>query len=51
MPKKLPGVGAEEVGLQRRLAIARDQGLDLGMGVKGLGMHPDEEVADRFAAP
>jgi hypothetical protein len=43
-------VGADEVGFQRRVPIANDQRLDLGLGVEGLGVHPDEEVPDSLAA-
>src|SRR4029450_9902705 len=48
--EELAGVGADEVGLQRRLAVAHDQGLNLGVGVEGLGVHPDEKVAHRLTA-
>jgi hypothetical protein len=32
------------------LAVAHDQGHDLGVGIEGLGVHPDEKLADRLAA-
>ena len=47
---ELAGVGADQIGLQRRLPVAHNQGLDLGPGVEGLGMHPGEEVPDRLAS-
>jgi hypothetical protein len=48
--RNLAGVGADEVGFQGCSPIANDQGLDLGPGVEGLGVHPDEEVAHGLAA-
>jgi hypothetical protein len=35
--KELAGVGADEIGFQRRLGVVQDQGLELGSGVEGLG--------------
>jgi hypothetical protein len=46
--EELAGVGADEVGLQRRLAVGDDQGLDLGVGVKGLGVSPRARKASRY---
>ena len=43
-------MGADEVRLQGCLLIANDQGTDLGVGVEGLGVHPDEEVPHRPSA-